>query len=162
MATVREANRDCIAAEAEAPLRLLVVDDDERFRACIAALLAGDHWVEIVGEAGDGDEAIHAAAALAPDTILLDIDMPRMDGLSAARVLARLACKPAIVVLTGALSRDRERDATTAGACAVLAKGDVERLQETLARLRRERPGSLQPPPRRPAASAVISLAPGG
>lgn len=143
-------------------IRAIIVDDEEPARELLRAFLRAWPEVEIVGEAGDGDEAIHAAAALAPDTILLDIDMPRMDGLSAARVLARLACKPAIVVLTGALSRDRERDATTAGACAVLAKGDVERLQETFAGLRRERPGSLQPPPRRPAARAVISLAPGG
>lgn len=80
--------------------RILVVDDEplarERLRALLCELAAG----EVVGEAGSGLEAVECALRERPDVVLLDIRMPGMDGLEAARHLARLEPPPAVVFTT--------------------------------------------------------------
>ena len=69
---------------------VLVVDDHAPFRTAAAGVLARLHEFTVVGEAADGDEAIDAAARLRPDLVLMDVRMPRVDGLTAARtILAR-------------------------------------------------------------------------
>ena len=81
-------------------IRVLVVDDDALVRAGLTMLLAGAGDVRIVGEAADGAEAVARADALAPDVVLMDVRMPRMDGLAATE---RLRCRdqaPEVIVLT--------------------------------------------------------------
>ncbi len=71
------------------PLRLLVVDDQPLMRAGFRAVLEAAGGMEVVGEAGDGVEAIATANALNPDVVLMDIRMPCLDGIEATRRLAR-------------------------------------------------------------------------
>jgi two-component system, chemotaxis family, protein-glutamate methylesterase/glutaminase len=87
------------------PVRVLIVDDAPFLRRAVAKLLASDPSVEIVGEASDGAEAVERAEATRPDVICLDLDMPRMDGLTALKHL--MARRPTPVVVVSSLT-DRE------------------------------------------------------
>ena len=81
-------------------MRALVVDDESLARERLIELLGDFKHVEVIGQAGDGREAIEAVERLRPDLVLLDIRMPRMDGLEAARHLATFEHAPAIVFCT--------------------------------------------------------------
>jgi DNA-binding NarL/FixJ family response regulator len=78
----------------------LLVDDHELFRTGIVAVLARRHEIKIVGEAGDGLEAVTQAREHAPDLILMDINMPKCSGLTALRVLKREMPQVQVVMLT--------------------------------------------------------------
>ena len=80
--------------------RVLVVDDQELVRDGIRAVLDAAPGMTVVGEAGEGHEALRKAAQLRPDVVLLDIRMPGMDGLEATRHLAGLRDPPKVLVLT--------------------------------------------------------------
>jgi two-component system response regulator AlgR len=80
--------------------RILIVDDEAPARARLRALLGEQLPAEIVGEAASGDEALRLAATLAPDVVLLDVRMPGMSGLEAARHMALLPAPPAIIFTT--------------------------------------------------------------
>ncbi|WP_372665364.1 response regulator [Amycolatopsis kentuckyensis] len=69
------------------PVRVLLVDDQALFREALATLLATHDGIDVVGEAGNGEEALGQAAALAPDVVLMDLRMPVLDGVSATRRL---------------------------------------------------------------------------
>ncbi len=69
------------------PVRVLLVDDQALFREALATLLAAHDGIDVVGEAGNGDEALREAAALAPDVVLMDLRMPVLDGVAATRRL---------------------------------------------------------------------------
>lgn len=79
---------------------MLVVDDDPLVRAALTMILKGAPDLEIVGEAGDGLEAIEVCQALRPDVVLMDIRMPRLDGLEATRRLVAAEAPPKVIVLT--------------------------------------------------------------
>ena len=81
-----------------APLRVLVVDDSAYNRRNIADILGGRDDVEVVGKAGDGDEALRLVSQLKPDVITLDLEMPRMDGFTFLRILMAKQPTPVIVV----------------------------------------------------------------
>ena len=81
-------------------IRILVVDDEPPARERLGRMLAGMPDVAVVGEAGNGAEAVAACARLAPDVVLLDIRMPGMDGIEAARHLNALEEPPAVIFVT--------------------------------------------------------------
>lgn len=80
-------------------MRVLLADDHALFRDGVRSLLEA-RGIEVVGEAGDGEEALEAAMRLHPDVILMDITMPRMDGLEATRLITARAPEITIVMLT--------------------------------------------------------------
>jgi DNA-binding NarL/FixJ family response regulator len=83
-----------------APIRVLLVDDDHLMRAGLRAVLSSDDSVEVVGEAGDGREAIERARRLRPDVVLMDLRMPRLDGVAATRELLAAAPEAKVLVVT--------------------------------------------------------------
>jgi DNA-binding NarL/FixJ family response regulator len=82
------------------PIRVLLVDDDPLVRAGLSMILGGTDVVEVVGEAADGAEAIALTHKTRPDVVLMDIRMPKIDGLEATRTLARADDGPRVIVLT--------------------------------------------------------------
>ncbi|MFV2172954.1 response regulator [Actinomadura sp. LOL_016] len=81
-------------------IRVLLADDEAMIRAGVRAILAADPGIEVVAEAADGREAIEGVLAHRPDVALLDIRMPRLDGLAAADELRRAAPATGVVMLT--------------------------------------------------------------
>ncbi|OLT20499.1 DNA-binding response regulator [Actinomadura sp. CNU-125] len=81
-------------------IRVLLADDEAMIRAGVRAILAADPGIEVVAEAADGREAIDGVLAHRPDVALLDIRMPRLDGLAAAAELRRAAPATGIIMLT--------------------------------------------------------------
>ena len=80
--------------------RVLVVDDDPLVRSALGLMLGGQADLEVVGEAGDGWEGIRLATELRADVVLMDIRMPRLDGLEATRALHARPDPPRVIVLT--------------------------------------------------------------
>lgn len=103
-------------------IRLLVVDDDPLVRAGLAMMLAGLADMRVVGEAADGTEVAAAVAAHTPDIVLMDIRMPRMDGLTATELLRRRPDPPEVVVLTTFDADEQVLRALRAGAGGFLLK----------------------------------------
>jgi len=103
-------------------IRVLLVDDHPIVRAGVRGMLAGQPDLEVVGEAGDGDEALELAARLVPDVVLMDLAMPRLDGASAtARLRERLAAARVVVLTTYEDDEDLQK-ALAAGAVGYLLK----------------------------------------
>ena len=103
-------------------VRVLVADDEPLFVETIEALLAADHRVEVVGTAADGEEAVELARTLDPDVTLMDISMPTLDGIEAARKIREHNPEARILVLTGSsISADIDRS-RQAGVSAFLTK----------------------------------------
>ena len=103
-------------------IRVLLVDDDDLMRAGLKAVLSSDDSIDVVGEAGDGREAVEEAVRLSPDVVLMDVRMPDLDGISATREV--LATSPAVkvAVLTTFEQDDYIFGALSAGASAFLLK----------------------------------------
>lgn len=111
------------ATSSSAPAaRVVLVDDDPLVRAGLRMILGGDRSIEIVGEAADGLEAEEVVGATAPDVVLMDIRMPRRDGLATTEAL--LATRPdlRIIVLTTFDADDMVLGALRAGAAGFLLK----------------------------------------
>jgi DNA-binding NarL/FixJ family response regulator len=110
------------------PRRILIVDDSAYVRRSLRALFAGQRDFEICGEATDGQDGIEKAEKLNPDLIILDLSMPVMNGLDAARAL-RLT-RPAIPIILYSLYSDEavQAEAMAAGIRAVVSKADMDDL----------------------------------
>jgi len=103
-------------------IRLLLVDDDSGFRATLRQLLEQRAEVEVLGEAGNGEEAVRLTNVLSPDIVLMDLAMPRMNGLEATRQIKKRWPDLAVIVLTVHDEDVYRRTALAAGATAFLEK----------------------------------------
>ncbi|MGI9185018.1 MAG: response regulator [Solirubrobacteraceae bacterium] len=106
-------------------IRVLIVDDHAVVREGLRTFLELQDGIEVAGEAADGDEALAAAERLGPDVILMDLVMPRRDGVSAMLALRDRAPDARVIVLTSFLDDGRLMPALQAGAAGYLLK-DVE------------------------------------
>ncbi|MFF7726555.1 response regulator [Streptomyces sp. NPDC008001] len=88
------------ARETPSAIRVLIADDETMIRAGVRAILSADPGIDVVAEAADGHEAVEAARAHRPDVALLDIRMPRMDGLAACEEIGRSVPGTAVAILT--------------------------------------------------------------
>jgi DNA-binding NarL/FixJ family response regulator len=101
---------------------VLLVDDHQLVRVSLARLLNVEEDIEVVGDVGDGQEAIDLVAARDPEVVLMDLSMPGMDGVEATRRIARSGARARVVVLTSFSDRQRILDALEAGAVGYLLK----------------------------------------
>jgi two-component system, NarL family, response regulator LiaR len=106
-------------------ISVMIVDDHAVVREGLRTFLELQDGIEVVGEAADGEQAVQQAVALAPDVILMDLVMPRLDGIGAMRALRRRNSPSRIIVLTSFLDDGRLMPALQAGAAGYLLK-DVE------------------------------------
>jgi len=105
-------------------MRVLIVDDVAAVREALRLLLGDEPGVEVVGEADDGEEAIRLVDALGPDVVLMDLEMPRMGGLSAMRAIRRRPHPPRLVAMSVYGAADDVRlSALDAGASLYVEKG---------------------------------------
>jgi AmiR/NasT family two-component response regulator len=102
------------------PRRVLIAEDEALIRLDLAEMLREEGY-DVVGEAGDGQEAVELAEKLLPDLVIMDVKMPRRDGIDAATEIAAKRIAP-IVVLTAFSQRDLVERARDAGAMAYLVK----------------------------------------
>ncbi|WP_433469784.1 response regulator [Spirillospora sp. CA-128828] len=109
-------------ARVNPPLRVLIVDDDALVRAGLSMMLDGTGGISVAGEAADGDEVPAAADAHAPDVVLMDLRMPRVDGITATRRLRARPNPPEVIVLTTFDSDENILHALRAGASGFLLK----------------------------------------
>ena len=107
------------------PIRVLLADDHTLVRAGIRGLVANLSGVEVVGEAGDGHEALRLAEALHPDVVLLDIGMPGLNGLEVAARLTKIDPMIRTVILSMHMSEEYVLQALRAGAAGYLLKGSA-------------------------------------
>src|SRR6202047_3320409 len=82
------------------PIRVLIADDHALFRRGLEMVLDEETDIELVGQAGDGAEAVKAAGELLPDIVLMDIRMPKISGIEACRAMKEVAPTSKIVILT--------------------------------------------------------------
>ena len=116
-------------------MRVLIVDDVAAVREALRLLLSDEPGVEVVGEGGDGEEAVRLAETLRPDLVLIDIEMPRMGGLAAMRLIRRLPRPPRLVAMSIYGASDTLRaSALEAGAQSYVEKGAT--LNEVVGALR--------------------------
>lgn len=101
---------------------VLIADDDAAIRGALRLVLDGDPELSVVGEAQDGDEAVELALKLCPDVILMDVQMPKMSGLEATRMLCARANGPRTIMLTMFDLDEYVYEAIRAGACGFLLK----------------------------------------
>jgi DNA-binding NarL/FixJ family response regulator len=104
--------------------RLLVVDDQAFMRVAIKAILATDSSLEVVGEAQDGQQATQRCRELRPDLVLMDVSMPRMDGIEATRKLKAEFPETSVLILTAHADHRLLMDAVKAGAAGYVLKGE--------------------------------------
>src|SRR4030095_7343376 len=127
------------------PIRVLLTDDHAIVRKGVRALLATERDIQVVGEAGDGAEAVTQAEALCPDVILMDLMMPKLDGIEATRQITTKTPSARVIVLTSFAADEKVFPAIKAGALGYLLKDSgPEQLVRAIHQVYRGEP-SLEP-----------------
>jgi DNA-binding NarL/FixJ family response regulator len=122
----RTSSRRCVQVSQQGVLAsILIVDDHPAVRRALRVAFEGQPGFTVCGEAEDGFDAISKAKKLAPDLVVLDLHMPVMDGLQAARELKRLFPKIPLMMLTCYHSTAAEKEALASGVTAVFSKPDA-------------------------------------
>jgi two-component system, NarL family, response regulator LiaR len=101
---------------------VLVADDHGLVRDALCAFLSGVKDVEVVGTARDGEEAVAKTLELRPHVVVMDVTMPRLDGVEATRQIMHSAPDTRVVILTGLSDQERAEEAMRAGAVAYVLK----------------------------------------
>src|SRR5687768_6867860 len=109
------------------PIRILLVDDHTIVRAGLKALLRSAPDIVLAGEAEGGDDAVALAARVSPQVVVMDLDMPRGDGVTATRAMAALERPPRVLILTMHSEESRLLEVLEAGASGYLMKDAAER-----------------------------------
>jgi DNA-binding NarL/FixJ family response regulator len=109
----------------EGKIRVLIADDHRLFAEALAAILATDDRFEVVAQAHDGEKAVELAAAEKPDVVLMDISMPRLDGVEAVRRIKKKRRSVAVLMLTGSSSSADVARAREAGAEGYVTKDRI-------------------------------------
>ena len=120
--------------QALADVRVLIVDDHDLFRSGLRNLLEVEEGIEIIGEAAGGHEALRIVKELAPDVVVMDLNMPGMGGVEATRHISSIAPLTRVVMLTISDQDNDVIDAILAGACGYLLKDSS--IQELIAGIR--------------------------
>lgn len=117
------------------PVRVLIVDDQKPFREASRMVVEMTDGFEVVGEAENGEQAVDLAAGVQPDLVLMDVQMPGIDGIEATRRIMKLNIPPRVLVMSTHESGSYEAPAIAAGAIAFLPKSEfsMEALEETWA-----------------------------
>jgi DNA-binding NarL/FixJ family response regulator len=124
-------------AEARTAIRVVLADDDELYVTSLGELVERQPELTVVGTANNGIEAIDVAEQMQPDAVVIDLHMPRLDGVSAVARLRRDYPAMCLIALTGDPSPELQRAAGEAGADAVLHKSEMlDGLIERLGRVR--------------------------
>lgn len=127
-------------------VRVLVVDDTDHVRSMLVEMLRYDGF-DVVGEAADGRAAVEAAVQTAPDVIVMDLRMPRLDGIDATRAIRAQRPDQLVVLYTAYLDAEIEARARDAGVTVCLEKvGGIPELERRLARLAHELTATGGPP----------------
>jgi DNA-binding NarL/FixJ family response regulator len=123
------------------PLRILIVDDHAVVRRGVRALLESQPGWEVAGEATTGTEAVELAKRLQPDIVIMDLSLPKLNGLDATRQLLKESPRSEVIVLTMHHSEELARDVLQAGARGYVLKSDAdENLVAAVESLRRHKP----------------------
>jgi DNA-binding NarL/FixJ family response regulator len=109
--------------EPPAACRVVVCDDHPAFRELVAAVLRLESGMEVVGEAGDGRQAIEVVRGMRPDVLVLDLAMPEMDGIEALPHIREASPATQVIVVTGFGSETMKQRALDAGASLFVEKG---------------------------------------
>ena len=174
---MRAGHRRGIVREVEAGTvvtRILIADDHQVVRLGLRTLLELDPDVEVVGEAGDGAEALEQARRHRPDVVLMDLVMPGMDGLVATELIRSEVCQTEVVALTSVAESESLLNAIRAGAIAFLLKdtraqdlrrtikaaaaGQVQLTPKVAARLISQMPFALQAVPIDPTERCILQM----
>ncbi|HEU0297774.1 MAG TPA: response regulator transcription factor [Anaerolineales bacterium] len=127
------------------PIRVLLTDDHAIVRKGVRALLATERDIQVIGEAGNGVEAVAQAEALCPDVILMDLVMPKLDGIEATRQITAKIPSARVIVLTSFAADEKVFPAIKAGALGYLLKDSgPEELVRAIRQVYRGEP-SLEP-----------------
>jgi DNA-binding NarL/FixJ family response regulator len=128
------------------PVRVVIADDHQVVREGLQMILAeSDGEIVVVGEASDGDEAVRLATELRPDVVLMDLSMPRVDGLEATRRLREAGVPARVLILTSFADGEGVRDAVRAGVTGYLMKDVLKSELLTAIRLAADGVPTLHP-----------------
>jgi DNA-binding NarL/FixJ family response regulator len=105
-------------------LRVLIVDDNPQVRHDLRQLLELTGEMEIVAEAGNGLEAVHLVGELCPEAVVMDLEMPGLDGYAATRLIKTQQPAPRVIILSVHTGSDEQEQARAAGADAFVMKGE--------------------------------------
>ena len=108
------------------PYRIVVAEDEEEFVEALDRLLEADGRFEVVGRARNGREAVELTRRLAPDVVVMDIEMPQLDGIEATRLLQEAAPDVPVVAISGHDYEERVLDIRSAGAADYVRKARLE------------------------------------
>ena len=128
------------------PVRVVIADDHQVVREGLQMILAeSDGEIVVVGEASDGEEAVRLATAVQPDVVLMDLSMPRVDGLEATRRLREAGVPSRVLILTSFADGEGVRDAVRAGVTGYLMKDVLKSELLTAIRLAADGVPTLHP-----------------